>query len=65
MEPKQINSLWGVSLFIIGIMTIIFAGSNIIGIKLPDIITRILGVMDCIALVVFIFFTVKKMKNKV
>lgn len=47
----------------IGIATVILAGSNIIGIELPDIAVRIIGVIDLIALPVLAYTTVKKIKK--
>ena len=48
---------------VIGIATIILSGSNIIGIELPDIIVRIIGVIDLLALPVLAYTTVKKFKK--
>lgn len=64
MDSKKINIMWSVSLIIIGVATIILAGANIIGIDLPDIAARILGVLDLASLPVLAFSTVKKAKNK-
>lgn len=64
MDSKKINIMWSVSLIIIGVATIILAGANIIGIELPDIAARILGVLDLISLPVLAFSTVKKTQNK-
>lgn len=64
MDSKKINIMWSVSLIIIGVATIILAGANIIGIELPDIAARILGVLDLVSLPVLAFSTVKKAKSK-
>ena len=64
MDSKKINIMWSVSLIIIGVATITLAGANIIGIELPDIAARILGVLDLISLPVLAFSTVKKAQNK-
>ncbi len=62
---KKANDLiWSISLIIIGIATIILAGSNIIGIGLPVVMTRILGIADLIALPFLVYSTVKKAKKK-
>ena len=55
---KRNNLLWSLSLLVIGIATVILAGSNIIGIELPDIAVRIIGVIDLIALPVLAYTTV-------
>ncbi len=62
---KKANDLiWGISLIMIGIATIILAGSNIIEIELPVVMTRILGIADLIALPFLIYSTVKKAKKE-
>ena len=62
---KKNDLLWSLSLFVIGIATIVLAGSNLIGINLPSIAVRILGIIDLIALPVLAFSTVQKTrKNK-
>lgn len=63
MDPKKINIIWSISLIIICIATIILAGANIVGIELPDIIVRILGIIDIVSLPVLAFSTVKKIKS--
>lgn len=50
---------------IIGISTLILAGSGIIGIVLPDILRVILGICELVSLPVLAFSTVKKVKDKV
>lgn len=60
---KRNNLLWSLSLLVIGIATVILADSNIIGIELPDIAVRIIGVIDLIALPVLAYTTVKKIKK--
>lgn len=62
MKTKK-DLLWGISLIIIGIATFILAGSNIIGIMLPDVVVRIIGIIDLIALPFLIYTTVKKTKK--
>lgn len=55
--------LWSISLIVIGVATLILAGSNIIGIELPDVIVRIIGIVDLIALPVLAYTSVKKFKK--
>ena len=62
MESK--NILWSISLSVIGIVTSILIGFNLVEIELPDIITRIFSLMELIALPVLAFSTVKKIKHK-
>lgn len=60
---KRYRLIWGVTLIIIGIGTLINAGSNIIGADLPDAARRIIGVIDLIALPVLVFTSVKTIKK--
>jgi len=64
MELKTVNLLWSVSLFVIGIVTIIFAATNLAEIELPDMAVRVLGVVDLVALPILLFSSVKKLKNR-
>lgn len=58
---NKIDLIWVISLIVIGISAILLAGSNIIGLELPDIAIRMIGVLDIIALPVLIVATVKKL----
>ena len=49
---------------VIGLATIILAGSNIVGIELPDVAVRIFGIVDLIALPFLAYSTVKKVKKE-
>lgn len=62
MNSKIINTMWSISLMVIGVATIILAAANIVAIELPDIIVRVLGVFDLVSLPVLVFSTVKKAK---
>ena len=64
MSGKTLNLNWSLSLIVISVATLILAVSNIIGAELPDILTRILGIADLIALPFLIFSTVKKAVRK-
>ncbi len=56
---KQYRDAWAVSLLVISFVTITLIVCNLAGIGLPDALTRALGVLDLIALVVLAFTTVK------
>ena len=60
---KTENLLWSLSLIIIGICTIVLAGANLLSIDLPDFMTRIVGLIDLVALPILGYTTVKKLKN--
>ena len=59
----KIERIWSISLIVIGIATFILAGSSVIGIELPDIAVRKIGVIDLIALLVLIYTSVMKGKD--
>lgn len=56
--------LWMISLLVICCITIISAGCNIAGIKLPDIAVRIMGILDLCAIPVLIYSTIKMRQQK-
>lgn len=60
---KKYDFLWSISLLSIGIATLILAGANIVGIELPDIAVRILGIVDLISIPFLVYSTVKKAKK--
>lgn len=60
---KRNDLLWSISLLVIGLATIILTGLNIIGIDVPDIVVRIIGVIDLLTLPVLAYTTVKKFKK--
>lgn len=64
MDSKKINLIWAISLIVIGVTTLILAGANIVNMELPDIVVRVLGVIDLVSLPVLAFSTVKKAKNR-
>ena len=60
---KKNDLVWSISLMLIGIATFILAGANVVGIELPDVAVRILGIVDLIALPFLAYSTVKKEKK--
>lgn len=63
MKTKY-DLIWSVSLIIIGIATLILAGSRITGIELSDTVVRILGIIDLISLPFLVFTSIKKFVKK-
>lgn len=63
-KMKKINVIWAISLFVIGVVAVVLAGANIIGIDLPDITIRVLGLCDLVSLPLLVYTTVKKVKGK-
>lgn len=64
MEDKKISMIWAISLLIIGVATLILSGTRIVGIQLPDLVTRVLGVVELIALPFLAYASVKKFSKK-
>ncbi len=60
---KKSELMWSISLIAIGIATIILAGANIVGIDLPDMLVRLLGIADLVALPILVYSTIKKGKK--
>lgn len=60
---KKNDLVWGISLIIIGVATVVLAGSNVIGLKLPDIAVRIIGIVDLVALPVLAYTSVRKVRK--
>jgi hypothetical protein len=61
-QTRLMNVLWSISLIVIGVGTFVISAASIAGFDLPDIVVRILGIADLIALPVLVFATVKKMR---
>ena len=61
---KKNDYVWSISLMVIGLATFILAGSNVVGIELPDVVVWILGIVDLIALPLLVYSTVKKVKKE-
>ena len=57
---KKSDLMWSISLIAIGIATIILAGANIVGIDLPDMLVRLLGIVDLVALPILVYSTIKR-----
>ena len=64
MESKKINLMWGISLLVIGVATMILMGARSAGIELPHIAVVMIGIAELTALPVLAFSTVKKMVNR-
>ena len=61
---KKNDYVWSISLMVIGLATFILAGSNVVGIELPDVVVWILGIVDLIALPFLVYSTAKKVKKE-
>lgn len=61
---KKYRLIWGVCLILIGIGTVILMGSSIIGVELPDMARRVIGVVDLVGLFGLGFSSVKIFKGE-
>ena len=60
---ERINRLWALSLIVIGIVSLILTGSNLLVIELPGIILILLGLVDLISAAVLIYTTIKRIEH--
>jgi len=64
MDNKKIIRVWGISLIVLGAMTIILVGTKIAGIELPEMAIRVMGVLELVALAVFGYTTARRFITK-
>lgn len=57
---KKYTRLWRLSLITISVITVIWAVCNLVNIELPDVIVRIMGVLDICAIPVLVYTSIKK-----
>ncbi len=57
---KKYTRLWSLSLITISVITVIWAVCNLVNIELPDVIVRIMGVLDICAIPVLVYTSIKK-----
>ena len=55
---------FGLSLMIVGLTSIILNVTNLVGINLPDIIRRAVGLISLVAVVILVFNLVKIVKKR-
>lgn len=60
---KNNNLFWSLSLIVISLCSLIWVGSSMIGIELPDILIRVLGILDLICVAILVYTSVKKKKK--
>ena len=60
MMDKKYTRLWSLSLITISVKTVIWAVCNLVNIELPDVIVRIMGVLDICAIPVLVYTSIKK-----
>ena len=64
MKNKKMTFVWSITLLILCVSTLVIAVTRIVGIDLPDIMIRVLGIVELISLPIFAFTSVKKVSEK-
>ncbi len=64
MKNVKPSKAWTISLLVISVCTLIISITSIIGIDLPDMLKRILGVAELVSLPVLVYTTAKMFKDK-
>lgn len=63
MSEKTLTRLWGISLIVIGVGSLVILVPGLFGVTVPDSVIGALGILELIALPVLAFTTVKRMKK--
>ena len=63
MSEKTLTRLWGISLIVIGVGSLVILVPGLFGVTVPDSVIGALGILELIALPVLSFTTVKKLKK--
>lgn len=64
MKEKIMTIVMSVSMALIGVSTIINTGANLLGLPLPDLVIRLLGVVQLLSLGTLAWSTVKKVRTQ-
>lgn len=56
--------IWGLSLFVMSVGTLCLIVSKLTGFELPDMVIRVVGSMELVALAIFGFATVRKCREE-
>ncbi len=63
MTLKRINIVWAISLLVIGIATVVLAGARVLELGLPDMIVRVLGILELVAIPFLVYTSVRILKK--
>lgn len=63
MKKSKVLIVWSISLMVIAVCTLVLSIANIMGASIPDVLIRVLGIIDGIACPILIIATVR-MYNK-
>ena len=61
---KTNTRLWGLSLIVISVIAFILAVCNMAEIELPDVVVRIMGVLDICAIPVLAYTSIKNIMKR-
>lgn len=62
LQEKIMTIVMSVSLFLIGVSTMVTTGANLLGLTLPDIAVRALGIVNILSLITLVYSNVKKLQ---
>ena len=65
MKPeKLLTLLWSLSLMAVGLCSLVLSLSNLFSFPLPDLITRVIGIVNLVSLPLLVYSSVKKRRHK-
>ena len=62
LSKKTVERLWAASLIVIGVIMLILFAASVLGLELPLLMVRILGVVDILAIPVLAWTTCRKFR---
>lgn len=63
MKQRKVTKLWGISLMVISICSLILSITSMTEVELPDALKIVIGILDIIALPILVYTTVKKFRE--
>ena len=65
MKPeKLLTLLWSLSLMAVGLCSLVLSVSNLFSFPLPDLITRVIGIVNLVSLPLLVYSSGKKGRHK-
>ena len=65
MKPeKLLTLLWSFSLMAVGLCSLVLSLSNLLSFPLPDLITRVIGIVNLVSLPLLVYSSVRKGRHK-
>ena len=64
MQERKVTKLWGISLLVISICSLILSISRMIEVELPDALKIVIVILDIIAIPILVYSTAKKFRKE-